>query len=226
MKKASCNFACRIDKSLFFILLSIVVVVSCEEYKPSVTYIFIENVNTPTFVVPIETPHEGVTLLPPEDPTLISPVEHTETPTPPNLEVRANVDPICGNNGQLIKVNVNLKVSGGIPPYVVGGKEIDTSNPVMTLNSGSYNEFDIKSSDGQTVHMRVWAPSTCENATQERVINPPPSVLPPTNLPPTSLPPTDLPPTELPPTNPPPSTDSSPTSTPCLLPNGKPRPNC
>jgi hypothetical protein len=160
---------------LFIVVLTLA---ACEQPSSSVTYIFVENANTPVPIIPSETPSVDpptveALALPTTKPTEIPPPTPTPMPTPTSLEVVANVDPVCNTNGKFIEVIVRLRVSGGIPPYFVNDKEIDPSTPVLRLKAGSYNEFDIKSSDGQVEHMRVWAPATCEDATSENIFNPP-----------------------------------------------------
>jgi len=132
------------------------------------TYVFIGPDSGPNFD-PTPTPSPSVNPTDTPDPAV-----PTSIPTAPSLlSATSHVDPICNDNGRLLEVKVNLKVSGGIPPYTLEGKEINPSKPVLSLRAGQVKEFVIKSSDGQSLPIRIQAPTSCDNTKPGDVVNPP-----------------------------------------------------
>ncbi len=151
---------------LVFVFVLITLLTSCNEVP--VTYVFIE---VPTEVSGEEVSGEEI----PDE-------EIPDEEALPPLDVEANIHPICEGNERLVKVTVQLKVLGGTNPYTVNGEEIVSSQPSsFTLQSGQYNEFVIRSGDGQEISKKIWAPSSCDDATDENVFSPP--IIPPANTP-------------------------------------------
>lgn len=146
------------SKSLFFRILCVIILSSLASCAPT-TIVFIDSPQEPipTPALPTDTPAPGV--IPPPD-----------TPAP-TLEVIASVQPTCDKKGNLIETKVNLNVKGGVPPYTIywdkkdpsKSEEINPEKPAFSLNAGQYNEFNIGSSDGQAVPVKVFAPSKCED---------------------------------------------------------------
>lgn len=148
------------SKSLIFRILCVIILSSLASCAPT-TIVFINGSQEviPTSALPTDTPAPGV--IPP--PTI------PETPAP-TLTVVSSVDPRCDKNGNLIETKVNLKVDGGVPPYTIywdekdptKSEQINPEKPAFSLRAGQYNEFNIGSSDGQAVPVKVFAPSKCD----------------------------------------------------------------
>ncbi len=176
--------------SLVIFIITALIIPSCT--PPPTTYIFITGDTPAPTLTPIQTL---------ENPTNAPGPTEAFTPTAQTiqtLKVVPSVDPVC-NGSKLIEVNVHLEVSGGVPPYLLEGKEINPSQPIK-LSAGGYTQFNIASSDGQALPVKVWAPSSCVDASQdEGTTAPHPN---PTSTNPPVIPDPPVDPTDKPPVNP------------------------